>query len=38
MTDDTQPSSEELIHFYGHNWDYEECYKYKYLTDFDQSL
>jgi hypothetical protein len=38
MTDDAQPSSEELILLYGHNWDYEECYKYKYLTDFDQSL
>ena len=36
--DDVVPSSEELILAYGHYWDYEECYKYKYLTDFDQSL
>lgn len=31
-------STEEIIKLYGQKWDYEECYKYKYLSDFDFTL
>ena len=35
---DQIPSTEELIRQYGDLWDYEECYKYKYLSEFDEIL
>ena len=31
-------STEEIIKLYGQKWDYEECYKYFYLSDFDFTL
>jgi hypothetical protein len=32
------PKTDELIRQYGDLWDYEECYKHKYLSDFDETL
>ena len=31
-------STEELIKLYGQKWEYEECYKYIYLSDYDFTL
>lgn len=34
----TQESVESLIKNYGDRWDFEECYKYKGLNNFDASI
>lgn len=38
LSNDQIPSTEELIRQYGDLWDFEECYKYKCLSDFDETL
>lgn len=32
------PSTEEIIKEYGSRWDFEECYRSKWLKDFDQTI
>ena len=33
-----QESAESHIRNFGPRWDFEECYKYKYLTNFDATV